>query len=63
MNKTNWNFATKIDKNDVNNVSFNNYVNKVNSLIMSYVPIKKLYMQQQKYFERPWLTTAIQNSI
>ena len=25
-------------------------INKVNSLIMSYVPIKKLYMQQQKYF-------------
>ena len=50
MNETNWNFAIEIDKNDVNNVSFNNYLNKVNSLIMSYVPIKKLYMQQQKYF-------------
>ena len=33
--------------NDVN-ISFNNYLSKVNSLIMSHVPMKKLNKQQQK---------------
>ena len=39
----------EIEKNDVN-LSFNNYLSKVNSLIMSHVPKKKLNKQQQKFF-------------
>ena len=30
---------------------------------MSQVPMKKLNKQQQKFIQKPWLTTAIQNSI
>ena len=48
--------------NDVN-ISFNNYLSKVNSVIMSHVPMKKLNKQQQKFLQKPWFTTAIQNSI
>ena len=44
----------KIEKNDVN-ISFNNYLSKVNSLVMSHVSMKKL--------NKSWFTTAIQNSI
>ena len=62
FNLTNWNSVVEIEKNDVN-ISFNNYLSKVNSLIMSHVPIKKLNKQQQKFLQKPWFTTAIQNSI
>ena len=48
----------EIEKKDVN-ISFNNYLNKVNSLIMSYAPMKKLNKQQQKFLQKPWFTTAI----
>ena len=30
---------------------------------MSYVPIKKLNKQQQKFLQKPWFTTAIQSPI
>ena len=52
----------EIEKNDVN-ISLNNYLSKVNSLIMSHVPMKKLNKQQQKFLQKPWFTTAIQNCI
>ena len=52
----------EIEKNDVN-ISFNNYLSKVNSLIMSSVPMKKLNKQQQKFLQKPWFTTTLQNSI
>ena len=52
----------EIEKNDVN-ISFNNSLSKVNSLIKSRVPTKKLNKQQQKFLQKPWFTTAIQNSI
>ena len=52
----------EIEKNDAN-ISFNNYLSKVNSLIMSRVPIKQLNKQQQKFLQKPWFTTAILNFI
>ena len=52
----------EIEKNDVN-ISLNNYLSKVNSLIVSHVPMKKLNKQQQKFLQKPWFTTAIQNCI
>ena len=51
-----------IERNDVK-ISFKNYISKINSLIMSHVPMKKLNKQQQKFLQKPWFTTAIQNSI
>ena len=62
FNITNGNSVMEIKKNDVN-VSFNSYLSKVNSLIMSHVPMKKLNEQQQKFIQKHWFTTAIQNSI
>ena len=44
----------EIEKNGIN-ISFNNYLSKVNSLIMSYVPIKELNKQQQKFLQKPGL--------
>ena len=40
FNITNWNSIMEIEKNDVN-ISFSNYLSKVNSLIMPHVPMKK----------------------
>ena len=42
FNLTNWNSVMEIEKND-GNISFN--ISKVNSLIMSHVPIRKLNKQ------------------
>ena len=44
FNLTNWNSVMGIGKNDVN-ISFNKYLSKVNFLIMSHVPMKKLNKQ------------------
>ena len=62
FNLTNWNSVMEIEKNHIN-ISFNNYVSKVNSLIMSHVRVKKLNKQLWKFLQKPWFTTAIQNSI
>ena len=45
FNLTNWNSVTEVEKNNVN-ISFNNYLPRVNSLVMSHVPMKKLNKQQ-----------------
>ena len=57
-----WNSVIEIDKNDVNIYS-DNYLSKVNSLIMSHVPIKNLNKQQRKSLQKPQFTTAIENLI
>ena len=49
FNITNCNSVMAIEKNDVN-ISFNNYLSKINFLIMSHVPMKKL--NKQKHFSR-----------
>ena len=50
------------EKNDVN-TPFNNYLPKVNSLIMSHVPMEKLNKHQEKFIQKPWFITTIQDSI
>ena len=60
FNNTNWNNSgMEIEKTDVT-ISFNNYLDKVNSPIMSYFPMKKLNKQQQKFLQKPWFTMVIQ---
>ena len=61
FNITNGNFVTEIEKNDVN-ISFNNYLSKVDSLIISHVSMKKL-SNSKNFSKSPWFTTAMQNSI
>ena len=54
FNFKDWNSVMEIEKNDVN-IYLNNYLSKVKSLIMSYVPMKKLSKQQQKITRSPGL--------
>ena len=49
FNFKDWNSVMEIEKNDVN-IYLNNYLSKVKSLIMSYVPMKKLNKQQKKNY-------------
>ena len=49
---TNWNPVMEIEKNDFN-ISFNNYLSKIDFLIMSHVPMKKVNKQQQKISPEP----------
>ena len=41
FNKTNWDKNLQLNKNSVN-VSFNNYLDTINTLITKHAPIKKL---------------------
>lgn len=51
FNNRNWdNSGMEIENNDVT-ISFKNYLNKISSLIMPYVSIKKLNKQQQKFIQ------------
>ena len=45
FNLTNWNYVMEVEKNNVN-ISFNSYLPRVNYLVMSHVPMKKLNKQQ-----------------
>ena len=62
FNITNWDENLQLNKNSVN-VSFNNYLDIINTLITEHVPIKKLNKKQWKFLQKPWLTRGIQNSI
>ena len=61
FNITNYNSFMEIERINVY-ISFNNYLSKVNSLIVSHVPMKKPNKQQQKFLQKLWFTAAIQNS-
>ena len=62
FNKTNWNENLQLNKNSVN-ISFNKYLDNINTLITKHAPIKKLNKKQRKFLQKPWLTWSIQNSI
>ena len=61
FNFKDWNSVMEIEKNDVN-IYLNNYLSKVKSLIMSYVPMKKLNKQQKKIIQKPWFTPSIKRT-
>ena len=54
FNITNWNSVIEIEKNDVN-ISFKNCLSKLNSLVISHVPMKKLNKQQKNFPRNPGL--------
>ena len=69
FNKINWDEKLKINENNVN-VSFNNYLDTINTLITKHASIKNLNKKLRKFpllfiqiFNGVWLTRAIQNSI
>ena len=41
----------------------NEYLSKIDSLLDTLVPIKKLNKKQLKYFSEPWITHVLQNSM
>ena len=38
------------------NITFENYLNTVNTLINSHAPLKKLSKKQVKFQQKPWIT-------
>ena len=60
--KINWNQVLQLNQNNVN-ITFENYLNTVNTLINSHAPLKKLNKKQRKFQQKPWITKGIQNAI
>ena len=50
FNKTNWDENLQLNKNSVN-VSFNNYLDIINTLITKYAPIKNLIRSRGNFFK------------
>ena len=44
-------------------ITFENYLNTVNTLINCHAPLKKLNKKQGKFQQKPWITKVIQNAI
>ena len=55
----------QFNQNNVN-ITFENYLNTVNTLINSHAPLKKLNKKQRKFQQKPritpWITKGIQNA-
>ena len=60
--KISWNQVLQFSQNNVN-TTFENYLNTVNTLTDSNVPLKKLNKKQKKFQQKPRITKGIQNSI
>ena len=60
--KIDWNLVLQLNKENVN-ITFENFLNTLNTLINSYVPLKKLNKKQRKFQQKPWITKGIQNAI
>ena len=54
----NWDKTLKIEKNDVN-ISFNNFLNKVNNTIDKHLPYKKISNKEFKNEYKPWINKEI----
>ena len=63
--KINWNQVLQLNQDNVN-ITFENYLNTVNTLINSHAPLKKLNKKQRKFQLKPritpWITKGIQNA-
>ena len=57
-----WDVALKLDEQNVN-YSTESFLNKINSLLSNYTPLKKIYMYKLKFRLKPWITTGLQKSI
>ena len=56
-----WDVALKLDEQNVN-YSTESFLNKINSLLSNYVPLKKT-KSKLKFRSKPWKTTGLQKSI
>ena len=59
---TDWDVALKLDEQNVN-YSTESFLNKINSLLSNYVPLKKINKYKLKFRSKPWITTGLQKSI
>ena len=50
------------EKSDVN-LSMNQYLSKIDSLLETHAPLKKLNKKELKFLTKPWITQGLQNSI
>ena len=50
------------EKSDVN-WSMNQYLSRIDSLLETHVPLKKLNKKELKFLTKPWITQGLQNSI
>ena len=57
-----WDVALKLDEQNVN-YSTESFLNKINSLLSNYVPLKKINKYKLKFRSKPWITTGLQKSI
>ena len=62
FNQINWEQILYNEENDVN-FSVNEYLSKIDSLLDTHTPIKKLNKRKLKFFTKPWITKGLQNSI
>ena len=46
-----------------NNYSNESFLNKINSLLSNYAPLKKINKCKLKFRSKPWITTGLQKSI
>ena len=57
-----WDVALKLDEQNVN-YSTESFLNKINSLLSNYAPLKKINKYKLKFRSKPWITTGLQKSI
>ena len=57
-----WDVALKLDEQNVN-YSTESFLNKINSLLRNYTPLKKIKKYKLNFRSKPWITTGLQKSI
>ena len=62
FNQINWEQILYNKENDVN-FSMKEYLSKIDSLLDTYAPFKKLNKKELKCLTKPWITQGLQNSI
>ena len=62
FNQTDWEQILFSGKSDVN-LSMNQYLSKIDSLLETHAPLKKLKKRELKLLTKPWTTQSLQNSI
>ena len=61
FNQINWEQILYDKENDVN-FPVNEYLSKIDSLLDTHAPIKKLNKKELKFLAKPWITKGLQNS-
>ena len=57
-----WNVALKLGEQNVD-YSTESFLNKINSVLSNYAPLKKINKYKLKFWSKPWITTGLQNLI